>query len=91
MLAAMSTEEALEYFNEKYSHRFTSEDKTFTDALQRPTIPPPVVPDYNGKRTQGRRGGFNRNQYGGDNQGGGRQNYNRRDDGRDKRGRYDNR
>lgn len=89
MLANMSTEEALEYFNEKYINRFTSEDKTFTDALQRATIPPPVVPDYNGKRTPARRGGFNRYQY--DNQGGGRQNYNRRDDGRDKRGRYDNR
>lgn len=81
----MSTEEALKYLDEKFSYRFTSEDEEFTKALERETIAPPVVPDYNGKRPPPRRGGgYNRQQN--DFHGGGRRDNDRRDD---RRGRYD--
>jgi len=62
-LKNLSTEEAIHYLNLKYANRFSSDDVLFMEALERPTIDPPIVSDYSGKRVvHPRRHDFGHNQ-----------------------------
>ena len=59
---SLDTEEAIEYFDKKYSNRFTLDDPDFADTLDQEELVPPIVLNYNGKRqVHARRNNYNQN------------------------------
>lgn len=82
----LTTEEAVHLLSKKFSERFTTKDALFMETLDRATIEPPIMLNYNGRQPlHGRRhGGFNNRRF--DNNDGGRRYDHREGGGR----RYDN-
>ncbi|KAL5291526.1 hypothetical protein ACFFRR_010750 [Megaselia abdita] len=61
----------LDICEEKFENRFTDSDEQFTEHCKRPTLEPPVIPEFE-QRHYNHGGGYNRNnRYNRPNRGGG--------------------